>query len=223
MAALLRRRALLGACNREEPDDSMFFIDFSAGASPNLAKHPRIVFCNNPVFLPDPPELTPVVKEGLSCIQPAPGTYIAVAAPCCGSEAVELDCFTPAANSPVVSCGNGLDDFAPAQFVHEILGGKSYLRVFTAPTVAENVLYLTAPLQSPMRKRLRIERRGTDIRYYMNEGDDVNAMSLIRQSNVVGTAAPLLFQGQMVGLGYRTGFVFPSGTAQVVSIKWEKL
>ena len=203
---------------------SSFFVDFSAGASTDMADHPWLQFCNNPANLPALPTLTAVNVKGLDCVQPAAGTYMAITNPCYGAEALEVDLFIAnGTEAPVISCGNGVDDFAPLHFVYNSMAGTSTMRYFDTPTTIETDQFETGAMFTPIRKKLRIERRGSDITYSINKTGGLNGAVVTRTASAVGTIAPTAFQAQMSGLMYHTGIVFPAGYLQVVSIKWERL
>jgi len=221
MGARQRRRALLGA--REFIDrDAPIFIDFSAGAGMDLAAHPRLSFEMAPGY-PGPPKGTATVIGGLTCMQASQGSLIAFRYPSYGAEAIELDFFTTGVNCPILSCGNGIDNFAPAQYYYESITTSSYLHVFTSSSFADIVKYSSTPHTPPMRKRLRVERSGSAVKYSINDAPgDTSAIAQVRSSGVTGTT-PSVYNSLMPALGFRSGIVFPLGNNYVVSIKWEKI
>ena len=205
--------------------DSLFF-DFSAGADPGLAFHPRFAFGADPAGAA--PEAPAVTHEGLRCISPSAGSFFAIRHPFREGEALEIEYFTTVENplvttEPMMFCaGNGVDNLTVAQLVHSAVPNLS-MRIFTTATTIASALMPTGIFQQPIRGRrvrLRIERRGNRSTYFA--GFDGADLTFIRTQDVAGTNLAVTPNGG-AHLGFRTGFLFPSANTRVVSLKWERL
>lgn len=164
-------------------------------------------------------------QDGLSCFIPPQNSYIALANPCYGSEALEIDGFFPYENGPIVSCGDEIGkNYAPLRFRYDSAGQASYVQYFHEDGQFDSRLTGTAALRTaPVRKRLRVERRGNTISYYANTGPELPEMSLIATVEQVGSAGGSELVNAMAGLKFRTGFAFVSGLVYLNYIKWERL
>jgi len=204
-----------------EPIDGMM-IDFTAGDSLNMLHHPDWIF--GQTFEHSPPfTLTEVNRDGIRHAQPSLGSFIAPRFPNYENEALEIDCFMPGSQAPALTVGNGIDNFAAMQFNYVPLTLVSNLRILSNPTTATNFRLEAVSLTSPFHKRMRIERHGANIKYFINRGTDVNDLELVRENDIVGTLEPRSFVSDMQAIGYSTGIVFPNASTLIRSIKREKL
>ena len=210
--------------HEEAPADAIF-LDFSAGANPNLAANPRLIFAHDPVRT-EAPTTTLVVHNGLQCVQPSAGSFIAMRHPRYMSEALEIEYFTTGTSAtfstePVVVMGNGVNNLGMAQIVHGASDNQN--RTFGSATQMSAFALSTADFPHPIgnqRVRLRLERRANRVWTFL--AFDGAELRNIRNSTILGTN-PASIPGAGVHMGFRTGFAFPSANPRIVSIRWEQL
>jgi len=200
-----------------------FFVDFTDPQNYDLTGHPHLFHGINPLYDPEPPYLYPAVRFDIPVAQPMSGNYFTIRYPSYGAEALEIEYFTQSTNGPIVSCGNGVDNFAAAQFRQNVITNVSLLKIFDTPTTTKELQIASGTITMPARKRLRVERRGTNITYKINTGSDYTVQDYVQSTNIVGTADPAVYNMQMAGPMYQTAVVFPNGTSQLIWLKWEAL
>jgi len=212
----------------QPPPQESFYVNFHEGANVDLSDNPYLMFQNGPG------NANPPVRfrfDGYDAFRPPIGSFIGVRHPHFENEALEINCVLPQAThtSPVLVCGNGQDNAAALQLIHQdssiVNNRRTFFRTFGTPTALTDFNFPEFDRlrpASPVRLVLRLERRGTNLEFSATLRRQNPPFFTQRTSTVLGTNLAA-WHADMPAMNFATGIFFPMANANIVSIKWEAL